>query len=58
MTQKKIYAMWGDKDDGNDEKDDEGLQWVPGRMMRNIKRDGKVPLKTFALLLSMTRLEV
>jgi len=43
--------MRGNKDDGNDEEDDEGLQWVLGRMMRNIERDGKVPLKTFPLLL-------
>ncbi len=44
---RKNCAMWGDKDDGNDKKDDEGLQWVPGRMMRNIERDGKA----FPLLL-------
>jgi len=44
---RKNCAMRGDKDDGNDKKDDEGLQWVLGRMMRNIERDGKA----FPLLL-------
>ncbi len=30
--QKKFCVMWGDKDDGNDKKDGEGFQWVPGRI--------------------------
>jgi hypothetical protein len=41
--QKKYCAMQGDNDDGNDEKDNEGQQWVLGRMTRKIERDNKVP---------------
>lgn len=69
VTQKTFCAMQGDKDDGNDEKDNEGLQWVPGRIdeeqwegwqgaIKDISSVAIAAILAIKFVLSITRLEV